>query len=541
MERRSLLKKSFISIIGFFTMPSFAEKKSNSNLNNENLSVIPNIAPIQNINNIGERISNKEIPLQTFSLNYRHYSVKERLDESLSVKAYGAKGDGKSDDTLAIQSAIDNCTDGTLTFPAGTYIISNTLNISKNSLTLLGTRGYLNGTRIICSIKGMTALLISSYGVRITNIFIDGYENDENENSYGQGTTCIGIKFLRDDNSKDVDSKVDNCLLRFLKIGICGYGSNILISSNLFSSTITSIELSEIEGKDFRGHIINNNRFHKCGGNQQYKRYSELKKSTCIRITGQARAIQIIDNYADSSIYRFFDGQLMRGSMISNNTIYRADSDVIVIDNTSSTNAYETFSCSGNILSNDDSQLDNASGYFICLKSVQGALISNNVGSYIKKGGIKCTHVSNCMFSNNIFKNINTAFIKDGAIYSGIEIDETSSRNLIIGLIIKNTYNIEQCRSAIENNGTLIHINNVLAENAKSILAEGEKAITTGELNENKRNIRIEYRASTPSQGNYQIGDIWYSTEPATFGFIGEICIAAGTPGVWKRFGKIEL
>lgn len=540
MERRNLIKHCFIGIIGLFSTQSFSEKKTIPIQNRDDTNEIPNIAPMPNIIDIEGRTINKEKSLVSFLLNYRKYSVKERLDESLSVKAYGAKGDGKTDDTLAIQCAIDNCTGGCLNFPTGTYIISDTLNITANGLTLRGTRAYLNGTRIVCAKVNMTALLISGYGVRVTNIFIDGYENNEKENSYGQGTSCIGIKFLRDDNSKNVDSKIDDCLLRFFRVGICGHGSNILISSNLFSSTIISIELTEIQGQDFRGHIINNNRFHKCGGNQQYKKYEELKKSTCIRISGQARAIQIIDNYADSSIYRFFDGQLMRGSMISNNTIYRADSDVIVIDNTSSMNAYETFICSGNILSNDDSQLDNASGYFISLRSVQAALISNNVGSYISKGGIKCTHVSNCIFSNNVFKNINTAFSKDGIIYSGIELDTESSSNLISELIIKNTYNAEQCRSAIDNKGTLTHINNILVENAKNILTEGEEAITTGEINQNKKNIRIEYRTSTPSQGNYQIGDIWYSTSPATFGFIGEVCIVSGTPGEWKKFGKIE-
>lgn len=53
------------------------------------------------------------------------------LDDQLSVKAYGAMGDGQTDDTIAIQSAINDRWDSQdfriIYFPAGTYIISNTI------------------------------------------------------------------------------------------------------------------------------------------------------------------------------------------------------------------------------------------------------------------------------------------------------------------------------------------------------------------------------------------------------------------------------
>jgi hypothetical protein len=49
-----------------------------------------------------------------------------------SVKRFGAKGDGVSDDTFALQRAIRSTRSGTLVFPAGTYLLSNTLTLEPN-------------------------------------------------------------------------------------------------------------------------------------------------------------------------------------------------------------------------------------------------------------------------------------------------------------------------------------------------------------------------------------------------------------------------
>ena len=48
------------------------------------------------------------------------------------VKYYGAKGDGQTDDTQAILAAMNACPDRhAVIFPAGTYLIIDSLNITK--------------------------------------------------------------------------------------------------------------------------------------------------------------------------------------------------------------------------------------------------------------------------------------------------------------------------------------------------------------------------------------------------------------------------
>lgn len=53
------------------------------------------------------------------------------IDKKLNVKQIGAHGDGTADDTTAIQNALN--TDKDLYFPMGTYLLSNSLNITGKS------------------------------------------------------------------------------------------------------------------------------------------------------------------------------------------------------------------------------------------------------------------------------------------------------------------------------------------------------------------------------------------------------------------------
>lgn len=55
-------------------------------------------------------------------------------NNAVSVLDYGAKGDGVTDDTAAIQEAIDNLDEQTLFMPAGLYVISSTIDFTSVSL-----------------------------------------------------------------------------------------------------------------------------------------------------------------------------------------------------------------------------------------------------------------------------------------------------------------------------------------------------------------------------------------------------------------------
>jgi hypothetical protein len=58
-----------------------------------------------------------------------------------SVKDFGARGDGSTDDTAAIQAAIDTCGSNscTIVFPPGGYVITSTIVVAHDLVNLLGS------------------------------------------------------------------------------------------------------------------------------------------------------------------------------------------------------------------------------------------------------------------------------------------------------------------------------------------------------------------------------------------------------------------
>ncbi len=93
----------------------------------------------------------------------------------ISVLDYGATGDGSTDDTTAIQDAIDALatTGGLIWFPAGTYVVSSTLTIYTNHIMLAGEGPQ--ATVIECNFADGNILAIGStttnvYQGRVTGI-----------------------------------------------------------------------------------------------------------------------------------------------------------------------------------------------------------------------------------------------------------------------------------------------------------------------------------------------------------------------------------
>lgn len=119
----------------------------------------------------------------------------------LNVREFGAKGDNSTDDTAAIQSAINvaqAASGGMVYFPQGNYIVSNELLITGNSVILEGqaTSGNIGGgSRIITTSTTKDVIRVSTVNQSVSGFEVHGLS------LYGAGagaTTGSGL-YLQSD------------------------------------------------------------------------------------------------------------------------------------------------------------------------------------------------------------------------------------------------------------------------------------------------------------------------------------------------------
>lgn len=92
-------------------------------------------------------------------------NVGDKLAQTVSVKDFGAVGDGVTDDTAAVQAAIDAAQDGALYIPTGTYLCSAQLDINANTF-IFGDGRSASTLSFTHTGRG----LFSSFPVNTTNV-----------------------------------------------------------------------------------------------------------------------------------------------------------------------------------------------------------------------------------------------------------------------------------------------------------------------------------------------------------------------------------
>jgi hypothetical protein len=135
-------------------------------------------------------------------------SVTAKLGEFVSVKDFGATGDGTTDDTSDIQAAIDAVSaagGGELWFPSGTYIATGL--VLKDNVVLRGAESGYKAATTAVRIKSPSSggIVIDTPATAITGAGVIGI------NVYGYGSTVAGkgIRF------RDVDfGIIRNCMVQ---------------------------------------------------------------------------------------------------------------------------------------------------------------------------------------------------------------------------------------------------------------------------------------------------------------------------------------
>lgn len=185
------------------------------------------VAGFGNAGGKGQNISNRYVKAEG-STELR--TLGERFADVVNVRDFGAVGDGVTDDTAAIQAALNAGGGRTVWFPSGTYLVSETLHIPHGNCTIQGYGASLTLSEYD-SAEG-TAGVVGLKAVGVSGISIFGLDFKK---------FCVGVRILLSENGSDYPATETNCI------------SNIRIQNCSFDTAKWAIHLCGV-----RGAIIDN-------------------------------------------------------------------------------------------------------------------------------------------------------------------------------------------------------------------------------------------------------------------------------------------
>lgn len=492
-----------------------------------------------------------------------------RLDDlGLNVKSFGAKGDGITDDTSAFLSAIDALplSGGALLIPGGVFIV-NGVTISKSvvvkgvaqattikrttatpifSFNGAGNLGKLidlaiDGASLVAtgvSVRDLETFIMDN--VTIKNCGIPGY-------SAGHNNSVDGLRLDYVQNVFVTKCTFDSCE----RDGILGIPAKRLNVSNCKFTNIGRLAVANqhdmavtdgpLEAKYLNNYAEN------CGsGGFHVETSTSLAVCKGIMIGNTVKncgnddwgygwgitvanfgegiiQANIIEDYAISGAAANYGNGIVTGAnggrvIIAGNIVKRCRA-----------NGIHVMNCSYPVIVTGNASLYNLNNGIYCYGSPNIVISSNEVSKNQKEGIYNDNSNAPLIVGNNIIDNSQAGL----NVASGLR-TRISQNVSIIGNIINGSnhhYGIEVDNSSY-----------IQALGGNEVVAYGTQMLNfwNGYLGDAVSGFKRLTGGSAPTAGAWRVGDIIYNSSPAASGFIGWVCVAAGTPGTWKTFGAIS-
>lgn len=440
-----------------------------------------------------------------------------------NVLDYGAKGDGTTNDTAALQAAIDAVNaqpmNGVVYLPSGTYKITTALSVPYG-VSIFGD----GGTASIIQAEACNGLNFTSFGYSIGSMFYEDFGLTANS-----GSNYAAVQSINSPTSVTQDG------LNFNRMRFYGWNQCFVLSSTS-NTTISNcraeninnfITLSQGNGQAVITKIIQNNMVYGSGGLGTGNKYAINIAAS----TGFTETVHIFQN----SIYGFqicVNADQATYITIGSNDLSSSIKGI----------AFVTSAGGYNIINNYIEVTGSGTGIFGAAQNSEVITARTNiqdnyfVGTATAAIGLQLdTAVATYQWNADIRDNTFTGFATNDILFY------TPGKSIIDN---------NRCMSTAPTNS--VYIGQVLGSPVivtnnyfyKALYSDVPADITNGKLilqnNVENNSFQSNHQAASPSTGTWRVGDIVYNNAPASAGYIGWVCTVAGTPGTWKTFGLIS-
>jgi len=501
-------------------------------------------------------------------------NVQVKLEESVSVADFGAIGDGTTDDTVAIQAALN--TQKPVSLGDGkTYKITSKLTAYDSIFGDSLIKMFTSSTNCI-EITSRSEFVFSGFSIESTNtgdLFNNVAQGIEVSSCSNFKIENLGIVYFTDGISV---SNSDAFVIQGNKIHEIGqeliavrYSSGWSVVDNYGYNHNGDGIL--IKGNSLHGGLISGNTVK--DGVNTYGYATKGGGITCNLEGGDTTAIQalsISNNIVSATSYGIALVGALYFTITGNKVLDLVSGKGIQMDEGITYNPNSVASGYGVIANNVIQNTADDEGIRVTLTGTVANLpcvisgnyvdINNSIQNSINaqsctvsgnmiKGGLVGLNATDCAVNGNIF------FDTSSTADAGIKLFGNTS---FTGNVAKGWNNYIQVRADFEGTVSSNVIHTTSTQNAITILtgATGtadnnniDNAGAGGRITQydgkfsidefTSRQLVRQSRTAAPTSGAWQVGDIVWSRTPAPSGTIGWVCVTAGSPGTWKTFGAI--